>query len=55
VVAVSFLGSVSRAQVRLPDGTLVLAQMAASDAAGLHPGAAIRVSVRPSPVFAVAG
>ncbi len=55
VVAISFLGSVSRAQVQLADGALVLAQMAASDATGLVPGTAVRVSVRPSPVFAVAG
>ena len=54
VAAVSFLGSVSRVQVSLPDGVLVVAQMAASDATGIVPGAAVRVSVRPAPVFAVA-
>ncbi|MDP2350569.1 MAG: ABC transporter ATP-binding protein, partial [Chloroflexota bacterium] len=54
VVAISFLGSVCRAQVRLPDGNLVVAQMAAADSIGLIPGAAVHVGVRPSPVFAVA-
>jgi putative spermidine/putrescine transport system ATP-binding protein len=54
VIAISFLGSVCRAQVRLADGNLVVAQMAAADAAGLIPGAAVRVDIRPSPVFAVA-
>ena len=53
VAAVSFLGSLCRAQVTLPDETLVVSQMSASDARGLVPGAAVRVSVEPSPVFAV--
>ena len=54
VLAVSFLGSVARAQVALPNGGLAVAQMAASDITGLAPGAAVRVSVKPAPVFAVA-
>jgi putative spermidine/putrescine transport system ATP-binding protein len=54
VVAVSFLGSMCRAQVTLPDGTLVVAQMSASDAKDLHPGAPVAVGVVPAPVFAVA-
>jgi putative spermidine/putrescine transport system ATP-binding protein len=54
VAAVSFLGSLCRAQVTLPDETLVVAQMAASDATGLFPGAAVTVSVVPAPAFAVA-
>jgi putative spermidine/putrescine transport system ATP-binding protein len=54
VAAVSFLGSVSRVQVGLPNGDLVVAQMAAADAVGLAPGTAVRVSVLPSPVFAAA-
>jgi putative spermidine/putrescine transport system ATP-binding protein len=53
VAAVSFLGSLCRAQVTLPDETLVVSQMSASDARGLVPGAAVRVSIEPSPVFAV--
>jgi putative spermidine/putrescine transport system ATP-binding protein len=54
VAAVSFLGSVSRVQVGLPNGDLVIAQMAAADAVGLAAGTAVRVSVLPSPVFAAA-
>jgi putative spermidine/putrescine transport system ATP-binding protein len=54
VVAVSFLGSLCRAQVTLPDDTLVVAQMSASESRGLVPGASVRVAVDPSPVFAVA-
>ena len=54
VVAVSFLGSLSRAQVQLPSGELVVAQMAAADVADLAPGTAVRVTVLPAPVFAVA-
>jgi putative spermidine/putrescine transport system ATP-binding protein len=54
VAAVSFLGSLCRAQVTLPDDTLVVAQMSAADATGLQPGDAVSVSVLPAPVFAVA-
>ncbi len=55
VAAISFLGSVSRVQVSLPDRTLVVAQMTAAEASDLVPGVAVRLSVRPAPVFAVAG
>ena len=54
VAAVSFLGSLCRAQVTLPDETLVVAQMSAADSRGLYPGAAVTVRVEPAPVFAVA-
>jgi putative spermidine/putrescine transport system ATP-binding protein len=54
VLAVSYLGSLSRVQVQLPTGELVGVQMAASDVESLAPGTAVRVSVLPSPVFAVA-
>ncbi len=54
VVAVSFLGSVCRAQVALKDGTIVFGQLSAAEAEGLAQGTAVRVSVVPSPVFAVA-
>jgi putative spermidine/putrescine transport system ATP-binding protein len=53
VLAVSFLGSVCRAQVALPSDELVVAQLAAADAANLVPGMAVRVTVHPAPVFAV--
>src|SRR6185369_6841095 len=45
VLAVSFLGSLGRVQVQLPDGTLVVAQVPATDVVGLAPGTAVRVSV----------
>ncbi|MEO8228365.1 MAG: ABC transporter ATP-binding protein [Chloroflexota bacterium] len=54
VLAVSFLGSLGRVQVELPDGDVVVAQMAASEMAGLAPGVPVRVTVAASPVFAVA-
>jgi putative spermidine/putrescine transport system ATP-binding protein len=54
VAAVSFLGSLCRAQVTLPDETLVVAQMSASESRGLVPGATVKVIVDPAPVFAVA-
>jgi putative spermidine/putrescine transport system ATP-binding protein len=54
VVAVSFLGSVCRAQVALPDETIAVAQISAAEAEALSQGTAVRVSVVPSPVFAVA-
>jgi putative spermidine/putrescine transport system ATP-binding protein len=52
VLAVSFLGSLGRVQVGLPDDTLVVAQVPAADVEHLSPGTAVRVSVVPSPVFA---
>ena len=54
VLAVSFLGSLCRAQVALPDETIVVAQMAAADSGGLYPGVAVDLSVAPAPVFVVA-
>jgi putative spermidine/putrescine transport system ATP-binding protein len=53
VIAVSFLGSVCRAQVQLPDGDIIVAQMAAAESVGLAPGTGVRVSVLPASVFAV--
>ena len=54
VAAVSFLGSLCRAQVTMPDELLVVAQMSAADANDLAPGTAVTVGVVPAPVFAVA-
>jgi putative spermidine/putrescine transport system ATP-binding protein len=54
VASVAFLGPVSRVTVTLGDGTLVLAQLASSDAAGLEVGQRVRVAVEPSPVLVVA-
>jgi putative spermidine/putrescine transport system ATP-binding protein len=53
ILAVSFLGSLARAQARLANGELVVAQMGATEIAGLGPGTAVRVTIVPSPVFAV--
>ena len=55
VLAVSFLGSLGRVQVQLPDGDLVVAQVEAADVSGFTAGTAVRVSVVPAPIFAVAG
>jgi putative spermidine/putrescine transport system ATP-binding protein len=54
VLAVSFLGSLCRAQVQLPGETVVVAQMAAADSTGLYPGVTVKVEVVPTPVFATA-
>ena len=54
VAAVSFLGSLCRAQVTLADDTLVVAQMSAAEASDLAPGTRVDVGVVPAPVFAVA-
>jgi putative spermidine/putrescine transport system ATP-binding protein len=54
VVAISFLGSVCRAQVALPDDTIIFGQLSAAEAEGLAQGTGVRVTVVPSPVFAVA-
>jgi putative spermidine/putrescine transport system ATP-binding protein len=53
VLAVSFLGSLGRVQIQLPDDTLVIAQVPASDVIGLAPGTSVTVTVVPAPVFAV--
>lgn len=53
VLAISFLGSLCRAQTRLHNGEIVVAQMRASETAGLTPGTAVRITVVPAPVFAV--
>ena len=54
VLAVSFLGSLGRVQVGLPDGAIAVAQVPATDVPQLAPGTAVRVTVVPAPVFATA-
>jgi putative spermidine/putrescine transport system ATP-binding protein len=54
VLAVSFLGSVSRVQVELPTGELVGVQTDVEEAGRLTPGTVVTVTFAPSPVFAVA-
>ena len=53
VVTVSFLGSIARVQVRLGDGTLVLAQVSSSEVGRFKHGDAVRVGLKPSPALAV--
>jgi putative spermidine/putrescine transport system ATP-binding protein len=53
VVAASFLGSIARVQVRLADGTLVLAQVPSAEVAHFHHGDAVRVGLRPTPALAI--
>jgi putative spermidine/putrescine transport system ATP-binding protein len=54
VASIGFLGPVTRASVQLDDGTLVVAQLASSDAADLVVGARVRLEIAPSPVLVVA-
>ncbi|GIF47218.1 putative spermidine/putrescine transport system ATP-binding protein [Asanoa ferruginea] len=50
VVAVSFLGPLSRVTVALPDDTLVVAQVSSARLADLAVGTAVRVTLLPVPV-----
>jgi len=54
VAAVSFLGAVSRVNMRLADGTLVVAQLTSAEALHLSVGDRVRVEVAPTPVLVVA-
>jgi putative spermidine/putrescine transport system ATP-binding protein len=53
VVAVSFLGSIARVQVRLGDGTLVLAQVSSAEVVRFGQGDTVRIGVKPTPALAV--
>jgi putative spermidine/putrescine transport system ATP-binding protein len=53
VASVAFLGPVSRATVTLSDGTLVVAQLASADAAGLQVGERVAVRISGGPVLVV--
>jgi putative spermidine/putrescine transport system ATP-binding protein len=53
VVTVSFLGSIARVQVRLADGTLVLAQISSAEVGRFGSGDAVRVGLKPTPALAV--
>ena len=55
VLAVSFLGSLCRVQVELPAGTGGRPGPGTRSDIELSPGTAVRVTVLPAPVFAVAG
>ncbi len=52
VLSVSFLGSLCRVRIQLPDQDPVLAQIPKAEAARLSPGSPVRVTIRPVPVFA---
>ncbi|MCW2843741.1 MAG: sulfate/thiosulfate import ATP-binding protein CysA 2 [Nocardioides sp.] len=53
VVAVAFLGPVSRATATLDDGTVVVAQLDSARAAALAVGERVSVSIEPVPVLVV--
>jgi putative spermidine/putrescine transport system ATP-binding protein len=53
VIAVSFLGSIARVQVRLADGTLVLAQVSSAEIVRFGQGDAVRIGLKPTPALAV--
>jgi putative spermidine/putrescine transport system ATP-binding protein len=55
VLAASFLGSLARVTVAMPDDTLVVAQVASGRLGELPPGATARVALRPVPVVVAAG
>ncbi len=54
VVATSFLGSLARVQLRIADGSIVLAQAPVADVAFLGVGDQVELSVKPTPVLATA-
>jgi putative spermidine/putrescine transport system ATP-binding protein len=51
VVSTSFLGSICRVMVVMPDGSRINAQMESQDAAGLTPGSSVDVSADKVAVF----
>ena len=53
IVAVTFLGSIARVQVRLADDTPVLAQVSSAEVRHFKPGDAVRVGLQPTPALAV--
>jgi putative spermidine/putrescine transport system ATP-binding protein len=53
VVTASFLGSIARVQVRLADGTLVLAQVSSAEVEHFQHGDAVRVGLKPTPALAI--
>jgi putative spermidine/putrescine transport system ATP-binding protein len=53
VVAASFLGAIARVQVRLADGTLILAQVSSAEIGRFKPGDAVRVGLKPTPALAI--
>ncbi len=54
IVGTSFLGSMGRAQARLSDGTVIVAQISSGNVAALNPGDEVGVVLDPVPALAVA-
>jgi putative spermidine/putrescine transport system ATP-binding protein len=54
IIATAFLGAVTRLTVRLPDDTLVKADLPTHDAAALSPGAAVTLTLSDRPVLVAA-
>jgi putative spermidine/putrescine transport system ATP-binding protein len=54
IVAVAFLGPVSRATAALADGTVLVAQVDSAEAAALSVGDRVRVEIDPTPILVVA-
>jgi putative spermidine/putrescine transport system ATP-binding protein len=54
IVGTSFLGSMGRAQARLGDGTVIIAQISSGNVAALNPGDEVGVVLDPVPALAVA-
>jgi putative spermidine/putrescine transport system ATP-binding protein len=55
VSSVAFLGPISRLYAAMPDGSVISAQMASSNARAFRPGDAVTVGVEPTGVLVVAG
>jgi putative spermidine/putrescine transport system ATP-binding protein len=53
VAAASFLGSITRLQIRLEDQTLIQAQIASADLGGFAHGTAVRIYIRMVPALAI--
>ena len=53
MIAASFLGSIARVQVRLGDGTLVLAQISSAEVGRFGHGDPVRVGLKPAPALAI--
>jgi putative spermidine/putrescine transport system ATP-binding protein len=53
ILGTSFLGSMGRAQARLADGTVLIAQIASANVGSLNPGDEVGVVLEPVPALAV--
>lgn len=53
IVAVTFLGSISRLQIRLEDQTLIQAQITSAELTHFSPGRTVHLGIKPVPAFAI--